>query len=210
MLTKSSYAGIVLTALALHSACSFDPEPEAYTIFVETSQYVVLTADPLPADDVYWVFSELPLPHAATEKKLTWLRAEFIPVLPGEYVVDRWIVSGPVGVWANRFVINVSGATRSLVIDGPDHLDVGQTGEFRAWLENQAIGLPGLRFECESTYSIQANGRNEIIRKNLAVGVDGTMLFTPELEEYYQIYCEGFYDLGVVNSVRFSFNSHAE
>ncbi|MBL4637078.1 MAG: hypothetical protein JKY56_24705 [Kofleriaceae bacterium] len=210
MLTKNSHIGAVLAALALHSACSFDPEPEAQTIFVGTSQYVVLTADPLPADDVYWVFSELPLPHAATEKKLTWLTAEFIPVLPGEYIVDRWVLSGPAGIWADRFVINVSGAVRSLVIDGPERLVVGQTGEFRVWVENQEIGLPGLRFECKSSYSVQANGRNEVIRTDLAVGVDGTMQFTPDVEDYYSISCDGFYDLGVVKSVRFSVNSHAE
>ncbi len=210
MNTNSSYAGGVLVVLALHSACSFDPEPEAQTIFVETSQYVVLTADPLPADDVYWVFSELPLPHAATEKKLTWLTAEFIPVLAGEYVVDRWVVSGPAGVWADRFVVNVSGATRSVVISGPERLVVGQTGEFRVWVENSDVGLPGLRFECESTRSILTNDGYNRVRVDLAVGEDGIMLFTPDVVDFYSIRCDGYYDLGVVESVRVSVNSRAE
>ncbi len=210
MNTSSSYILGVLVALALHSACSFDPEPEAQTIFVETSQYVVLTAEPLPADDVYWVFSELPLPQAATEKKLTWLTAEFIPVLPGKYVVDRWVVSGPAGVWVDHFVINVSGAIRSLVIDGPERLVVGQTGEFRVWVENSEVGLPGLRFECESVRTTRTNRENERIRRDLAVGADGTMLFTPDVEDYYSIRCDGFYDLGVVKSDQFSVNSYAE
>ena len=205
MCTKSSYVGIVLAALALHSACSFDPEPEAITLFARTSERVVLTTEALPAESVYWVFTELPLPQSATDINLTWIRVEFTPVLPGEYVVDRWVVSGPAGVWADRFVVVVSGETPVLVVAIPDEIVVGQPVELRVRPEDPTVELVGLQVDCELRYSeVGSSQRTDIGRLG---SMNQIITFTPERPGHYFFGCDGSYDTGVTDPVDFEFDT---
>ncbi len=88
-------------------ACTFEPEPtEVYSEGIATES-ITLRGERMPAEEIYWTFFSHPQAALPSFDSLTRDTVQFTPRVPGVYVVDRWIVSGPAGVWTDRFIVDV-------------------------------------------------------------------------------------------------------
>lgn len=108
MIFKPSRIGLNVALVVALAGCDLEPDPVVTTRVVPASQLVVLQGQRVPASEVYWLFTSHPVAAVGNFSSLTWETAEFVPVVAGEYIVDRWAVSGPAGVWTDRFVINAT------------------------------------------------------------------------------------------------------
>ncbi len=110
MNTRNLLILAVLLALASSSGCSLDPEPEPTRMVSRVGATVTLRGEELPADEVYWTFYSYPTVSIVNLVALSPETATFEPQVTGEYIVDRWAVSGPAGIWLDRFVVEVNEA----------------------------------------------------------------------------------------------------
>lgn len=112
--------GSAILVAGLLAGC--EPEPVVTTHEVSTDQLVRLQGQRVPADNVYWLFTDDPIETVPVFSSLDWEIAEFVPRYPGEYVIDRWAVSGPLGVWTDRFIVTAVGTARREPMDEPTDL----------------------------------------------------------------------------------------
>ena len=108
MISRSLPLHHCLFLVSLVTACDLDPQPRTATATVSVGERVILQGQRVPAEDVYWTFSSHPVTTLANFTDLTWETAEFVPRVEGEFVIDRWAVSGPAGIWTDSFIITAT------------------------------------------------------------------------------------------------------
>jgi hypothetical protein len=156
---------------------------------------VRLRGQDVPAEDIYWVFSSHPVQTVGGFASLGWETAEFVPRVPGEYIIDRWALSGPVGVWTDRFIVGVGGELPELAIDGPRQVTLGESAEYQTtrvtlvsafnWVLSRPTGP-------DSTFD------------ELVPETGGKATFRPALPGVYAISCLVVYEDGTTETTTLS------
>lgn len=179
--------GLLLTLLA---ACSFEPQPSEVELGAVESELVTLVGAKEPAEDIYWTFFSHPQAALPAFESLSSETAQFRPRLPGEYIVDRWGVSGPAGIWLDRFIVLVTATPAAIEIRGAERSTLGNSVLFRANLVDEEVDTPNLAFE----WRVESSSIDSVAV--VEPGANGNAAFTPDVAATYTIRCTGVHEYG--------------
>tara|TARA_R110002073_G_scaffold74100_2_gene181059 strand:- start:50512 stop:50991 length:480 start_codon:yes stop_codon:yes gene_type:complete len=153
-----------------------------------------LEVKPDAAADAYWLFHSRPFQDVGDFSLVGLQAAEFVPRIAGEYVVDRWVVTGPSSVWTDRFIVNVADERPELAIRGSRFVSLGDTENYSVnridfasynWLLSRPVSM-------ESSY------------QELVPQEGGAATFTPEIAGTYSISCLVVDDTGAMETATLS------
>jgi len=133
----------LLAALFMWTGCDVEPAPNLTHISAGIGQGVTLRGQSVPAKDVEWLIVERPLSTAGDFVWEDLEEANFVPN-EGEYVIDRWVQSGPAQVLTDRFIVHAQGYLPGLRLSGPGELGAGLPGEYEVVLREPGEELDGL------------------------------------------------------------------
>lgn len=186
---------LVLLSLGLLSACDFEPDPAISTQDAFAAQTVRLEAKPDAAADAYWLFHSRPAQDVASFTLVGLQAAEFVPSVAGEYIVDRWAVTGPSSVWTDRFIVNVADERPELAIEGTRVVSLGDTEDYSV---NRVDSVSSYNWLLSRPASMESSYQELVPQEG------GAAAFTPEITGTYSISCFIVDDTGAMETATLS------